>query len=403
MVPDKNALDDLRIDRSRTRGSRIWLTVASIVLLVLASGTAWRFIGAPVAAEVRTMTVRDTATVETGTVLNASGYVTARRRATVSSKITGKVIEVRIEEGMRVEQGQVLARLDASNVEASLRLAEARLAAARSALEETNVRLAEAELQLSRTSQLVRDEVASQAELDTAQAEADTLAARLARQRDDVEVAEGEIHVWQEQLADMTIRAPFGGIIVSKNAQPGEMLSPVSAAGGFTRTGIGTVVDMTSLEIEVDVNESYINRVESGQPVEATLDAYPEWKIPTHVIAIVPTADRQKATVRVRIGFEELDPRILPDMGVKVSFQERIEAPARVAGIEIPADAVHRRDDTDVVFVVTAGRAERRAIRLGATRDGQAEVLAGLAAGETIVVEGPADLNDGDEIRELDR
>ena len=404
MAPDKDALDGLRIDRSEAnrRRPRIWLPVAIVVLLALAAGAAWRLVGASVVPEVRAETVRVTASAETSTVLNASGYVTARRRATVSSKVTGKVIEVLIEEGMEVREGQVLARLDASNVEASLRLAEAQLTAARSSLDETEVRRAEAELQLSRTSQLVRDEVASRAELDTAQAEADTLAARLVRQRDEVDVAERQVHLWRQQLGDMTIRAPFSGIIVSKNAQPGEMISPVSAGGGFTRTGIGTVVDMGSLEIEVDVNESYINRVQSGQPVEATLDAYPDWRIPTHVIAIVPTADRQKATVRVRIGFDELDPRILPDMGVRVAFQEEVTESVAATHLEIPDAAVRDRDGQNVVFVLNDGRVERRAVTLGEMRNGRAAVLAGLAAGEWIVVDGPVDLTDGAEVRVLE-
>ena len=144
--------------------------------------------------------------------------------------------------------------------------------------------------------------------------------AHLAQQKLDVVVAERNVALWQQQMDDMIIRAPFDGVVTTKDAQPGEMISPVSAGGGFTRTGIGTIVDMDSLEIEIDVNESYINRVEPGQPVEATLDAYPDWKIPCKVIAIIPTADRQKSTVKVRVGFDQLDPRILPDMSVKVAF-----------------------------------------------------------------------------------
>lgn len=405
MTPDRKALDGLRIDRSQAarRRPRIWLPVAMIVLLVLAVAATWRMVSSSAIAEVRAATVRETAAGAGSTVLNASGYVTARRRATVSSKVTGKVVEVLIEEGLQVDAGQVLARLDTTNLDASLALAQARLASARSALQETEVRIAEARLQLGRSERLVRDGVASQLDLDTARAEVDALSARLERQREEIEVASSEVRLWQRQVADMTIRAPFSGVIVSKDAQPGEMISPVSAGGGFTRTGIGTIVDMESLEIEVDVNESYINRVQAGQRVEAILDAYPDWKIPTRVIAIVPTADRQKATVRVRIGFEELDARILPDMGVKVAFQEPAGAATSEARIEVPAAAVRQRDGKELVFVLRDGRVERRAVTSGETRNGTTTIVAGLTPGERVVVEGPADLADGDEIKELDR
>jgi len=182
------------------------------------------------------------------------------------------------------------------------------------------------------------------------------------------------------------------------------MVSPVSAGGGFTRTGICTLVDMGSLEIEVDVNESYIRRVEPEQPVEATLDAYPDWRIPAHVITTIPAADRQKATVLVRIGFDALDPRVLPDMGVKVAFLESGGEQASTAGsrVRVPRAALRRDGDRDVVFVVTNGTVERRAVRLaaaGPASGAQVELLAGLVGGERVVVEGPEDLADGDAVR----
>ncbi len=218
---------------------------------------------------------------------------------------------------------------------------------------------------MRRLSQLAASKMVSQSELDRADADAKSSQARLERQQADVAVAEREVALWKQQLDDTIIRAPFAGIVTSKNAQPGEMISPMSA-GGFTRTGICTIVDMSSLEIEVDVNESYINRVEPGQPVEATLDAYPDWRIPAKVIAIIPTADRQKATVKVRVGFEKLDPRILPDMGVKVAFQQTPAQPRPPnRGIVVPKAAVHQRDGRDVVWVVREGRVERRAVTVG--------------------------------------
>ena len=197
---------------------------------------------------------------------------------------------------------------------------EAQLEAARRAIAETEVRLAEAARTLKRREQLRGDGLIPEADLDQARAEVQSLEARIAAAREQVTVAERQVALQQTELDNMVIRAPFSGIALSKDAQPGEMVSPVSAGGGFTRTGICTIVDMKSLEIEVDVNESYINRVAARQPVTAVLDAYPDWQIPGRVITTVPTADRQKATVLVRIAFDELDPRILPDMGVKVTF-----------------------------------------------------------------------------------
>jgi RND family efflux transporter MFP subunit len=316
MSSSKPTLDDLRIERKpqRESRSRIWPFVAGILILLLIGIAVWRFASSK-AVPVRIVLAKEVSGAATErTVLNASGYVTARRSATVSSKVTGKVMEVLFEEGFKVKEGQILSRLDNTNVKASLQLAEAQLESTTKALEETRVRVKEASQELKRVSDLVKNKIATQADLDHAEAAEASLKARLEQQKADVIVAEKQIASWQQQLEDTVIRAPFAGVVTSKNAQPGEMISPISAGGGFTRTGIGTIVDMASLEIEIDVNESYINRVESGQPVEATLDAYPEWKIPCKVIAIIPTADRQKATVKVRVGFDKLDPRILPEI-----------------------------------------------------------------------------------------
>jgi RND family efflux transporter MFP subunit len=209
-----------------------------------------------------------------------------------------------------------------------------------------------------------------------------------------VGVAEARTAVTGQVLDDLSIRAPFAGVVISKDAQPGETVSPISAGGGFTRTGIATIVDMDSREIEVDVNEAYINRVHDGQRVEAVLDAYPDWKVPGHVISIVPTADRQKATVRVRIAFEQLDPRILPDMGIKVRFLEDGGSGAKPTP-RIAADGVVRDGDATAVWVVVDGRATRRTVRLGEESDGSFPVLEGLAGGETVIVNPPERLRDG--------
>lgn len=334
------------------------------------------------------------------TRLNASGYVTARRDATVSSKVTGKVVEVHVEEGMRVEEGQVLAKLDASNVETSLRLAEARWQADQASLGETEANLAQAEREWTKMKEAAADGAASDLELERSETAVRSLTARLARQRAEVGVSEREVAVWRQQLDDTIIRAPFAGIVTAKNAQPGEMISPMSV-GGFTRTGICTIVDMDSLEIEVDVNESFINRVEAGQPVEATLDSYPDWRIPASVVAIIPTADRQKATVKVRVAFKQPDPRILPDMSVKVAFQSAAEAsPERKASITIPASAVSKRDGKDVVWVFRSGDVERRAVTLGERRGDRIDVAAGVVGGERVILDPPGELTEGTRVKE---
>ncbi len=404
MNSPKASLDDLRIERrhSATSGARWWVALVVIVVL-LGLGAAWRFMSQGALA-VQTVAAREVAApAGERTVLNASGYVTARREATVSSKVTGKVIEVMIEEGMKVIEGQVLARIDDTNIKAGMRLAEAQLGSAGASLAETRVRIKEAEKNLRRTSDLAKNSISAEAELDRVQAEADSLKARLAQQEASIVVAEREVASWQQQLDDTVIRAPFAGIVTSKNAQPGEMISPVSAGGGFTRTGICTIVDMDSLEIEIDVNESYINRVQAGQPVEAALDAYTDWKIPCKVIAIIPTADRQKSTVRVRVGFDKLDPRILPQMSVKVGFRESTGTAQTLANrpIAVPKVALSQDGGTDIVYVLKNGRAERRAVKVGIARTEEAELLSGLTVGERIIINRPPGLIDGAAAKEI--
>jgi RND family efflux transporter MFP subunit len=267
-------------------------------------------------------------------------------------------------------------------------------------LDETRAQLKQANQEYQRITELAKQHIASQSDLDLAESNAKSLQAHLAQQEVDVTVADRQVAMWQQQMDDMIIRAPFAGIVTTKDAQPGEMISPVSAGGGFTRTGIGTVVDMDSLEIEIDVNESYINRVQPGQPVVATLDAYPDWKIPCKVIAIIPTADRQKSTVKVRVGFDQLDPRILPEMSVKVAFRETGGGPATANHtVLVPKSAVQSRDGQDVVFVVQHGRAERRAVTVIDTQGDDSVLSAGVSAGESVVADPPAGLIDGMPVR----
>jgi len=408
MSPPKPTLDDLRIERSAKpdKPFRIRPIVISISALVIVGLVVW-WLNQPKPIAVRTVLARETGSSSNSvdrTVLNASGYVTARRAATVASKVTGKVMEVLVEEGMHVKEGQVLASIDDTNVKASLKLAEAQLASARAALAETKARIKEADLNLRRIAELAKNNISAQADLDHAEADAAALNARLAQQEADIIVAERTVATWQQQLEDTVVRAPYSGIVTTKNAQAGEMISPLSAGGQFTRTGICTIVDMESLEIEIDVNESYINRVQPTQPVEATLDAYPEWKIPCKVIAIIPTADRQKSTVKVRVGFDKLDSRILPEMGVKVAFRESAgPTPAAARNVLVPKTAVQQQDGRDVVLVVQKGRAERRAVTVHSTTADEAIIGSGLAAGEKIIADWPQGLTGGMRIKELTR
>jgi len=333
-------------------------------------------------------------------ILDASGYVTPRRRATVAAKITGRVVEMLVEEGIRVDEGQVLARLDPSEFQAQLDLARAQRDVAARSVGEAEVSLADAERTLWRNRELREKGFITQEDLDRASTAVDLARARLTLARAQVDATERSIEVAQRNLDNCTVRAPFAGIAVSKDAQIGEIVSPVSAGGGFTRTGISTIVDMKSLEIEVDVNEAYIARVQPGQPVDARLDAYPNWHIPSKVRTTIPTADRQKATVKVRIAFDELDPRILPDMGVKVSFLRATGDASAATGpaprVLVPKEAVRDEEGgKKVVFVLLGDHLERRAVTTGLDVGSDIEISAGVSEGESVVVSGPEVLKDG--------
>ena len=402
---ESSKLEQLKIERepeTETRPRRWPLLLTATILLAVAA--YWLFLRPEASIGVQTVVAREISSQVANTVLNASGYVTARRQATVSSKFTGKVMEVLIEEGMVVEADQVLARLDDSNIQTSVALAEAQLKSAETSLKETMALLTEARARFKRTQNLLERGLTSEAEMDSARAGAESLAAQYERKQADVSVAEKQLDVYRQQYEDTIIRAPFAGVVVAKNAQPGEMISPVSAGGGFTRTGIGTIVDMDSLEIEIDVNEAYINRVKPGQKIVATLDAYPDWQIPCHVIAIIPTADRQRATVEVRVGFDELDARILPDMGVKVAFQQESSpdtapAPGR-AGVVVPQSSILKQGDRQYVWLVVDGTAERRAVATGGERGKEILVTSGIGPGDRVIVNAPRDLENGQQVKE---
>jgi RND family efflux transporter MFP subunit len=405
MSLDTESLGSLRIDRSHrvSGGNRRALYGSITAILVILAAGAWFFLR-PKPTEVTTVVVEAESSGPSmgSSVLNASGYVVARRMSTVSSKVTGKVLEIYVEEGMEVKKDQIVARLDPVNSRTILTMSEREVDASRRNLTEIEVRLAEAKRNLERNESLVKQQLVSQTALDTTRAEFNALAARLEASKAQVKVSESQLAMRKLDFDDLNVRAPFSGVVISKDAQPGEMISPLSAGGGFTRTGIATIVDMDSREIEVDVNEAYINRVKNNQRVEATLDAYPDAPLAAHVINIVPTADRTKATVRVRIGFDKLEPQILPDMGIKVRFlDERPVQAATTKGprVRVPSAAVQRVDGETYVWVVVESRVERRAITIGAENDGQAEVLAGVSAGEELVAPIVEGLEDGGKIK----
>jgi HlyD family secretion protein len=399
-------LAGLHIERKpERRSSRRWVIWVFLVLLLIAGGSVaarWFLQTRPLEVQVASVTQR--AAGGQAAVLNASGYVTARREATVSSKITGKVVQVNVEEGMAVTEGQVLARLDDASVRAQMGLAQAQVVAAQHAVTENQIHARQAHINLDRATKMLASGAGSQTDLEQAKLDLDTTDARISLLDEQVKVAQGQVAVAQTDLDNTVIRAPFSGIAVTKDAQPGEMVSPVSAGGGFTRTGICTVVDMSSLEIDVDVNESYLNRITPGQDVSAVLDAYPDWPIPAHVITIVPTADRQKATVQVRIAFKALDPRILPDMGIKVTFLRDAGASTPVDGTAaqpttlVPKAAIRTEATATFAYVVKGNVVERRAVRVGDADGDRVEVVAGLASGDRVVISPPPELRDGSRI-----
>jgi RND family efflux transporter MFP subunit len=397
---------DRRDDRLRLSrfGGQVPLWMVPAVLLTAAlAGWWWLTRSRVLTVQMMTLTMRAPDAADQA-VLTASGYVTARRRATVSSRVTGKLSAVLVDAGMPVREGQVLAHLDDSVAHAAIGIADAQLAAARSELGEIEVRLREAQANQGRQRRLAAAGLVSAAELDTTSAAVDALTARLAAAASAVSVAAKQLALRRVELADTILRAPFDGVVISKDAQAGEMVSPTSAGGGFTRTGVCTIVDMSSREIALDVNEAHINRVAPGQRVAALLDAYPGTPFHGRVVATVPAADRQKATVQVRIAVDEVDPRMLPDMTVKVSFlqeskQSQTAASARPP-LLVPRRAVRLDDGQDVVFVVRDGRAERRVVRLGTHEGDQVEIQSGLSSGDRIIVEGPNDLTHNARVKE---
>jgi len=403
MNTSADLLKELRIDRKApppepTSRRGLWITLAVVTVLLALAAAGWAFFGREKPIEVRTApTVAMGNGSASSSVLDASGYVVARRMATVSAKITGKVREVLIEEGMKVEAGQVMATLDPVDADASRALSQAQVESARSQVANVQAQLTEAEANARRLSSLVQQQLVARSQYDQAVATRDALRAQMQAAQRNVTVASRSLAISDNGVDNTIVRAPFAGVVIAKAAQPGEIVSPL-ATGGFTRTGIGTIVDMDSLEVEVEVNESFIGRVQPKMPIQATLNAYPDWQIPGEVIAIIPTADRSKATVKVRVALDSKDARIVPDMGVRVSFLEaaKPQQAEQPKGVRAPGAAVVERGGAQVAFVVgDEDTVEQRSLKVAGKLGDDVHVTEGLAPGETLVLDPPAELKDG--------
>jgi RND family efflux transporter MFP subunit len=404
-------LNQLRIDRSEpppSGGHGKWWATGIAVILIAASAMWYltRPSGVPITTAVAQIAASGASGASAGpSLLDASGYIVARRRATVSSKVTGKVVKVMLEEGQRVEAGQIIATLDDSNWRAALDQSKAQLQQAEANVDSAQTAFEDAKPIFERSEKQKVAAVISAQSFDEAHAQFNVAHNNLLIAQRGLEAARTGVVVAQRNLEDTVIRAPFAGIVTEKSAQPGEMVSPISAGGGFTRTGIGTIVDMESLEVEVDVSENFINRVRPQQPVTIKLNAYPDWDIPGSVIAMIPTADRAKATVKVRIAIGQKDPRIIPEMGARVAFLSDNEPQAagadksRAAGVVIPADAVTTSGSASIVFVVHGSTVERRAVRLGGKSSSGQIVSAGLEPGIMVALGDLSKLSDGARVR----
>jgi RND family efflux transporter MFP subunit len=405
-VEKTDLLNQLRLqshEREETASGKrwIWIVLAIVVLLVAVGAGAWMVLGQP-RFDVETATAMapsagggDTA------VLQATGYVTARRQATVSAQITGTLTQVLIEEGDHVAEGQVLATLEDTAQRAALAQAQAQLRASQSLLVLYQSTLEQNRRDLKRNEDLVGRKLVSEQAVELTRTQVDTEVAQVTTQQKQIELAQASVQAAQVQLGYCTVRAPFSGVIIAKAAQVGEIVSPLSAGGGFTRTGVGTIVDMDSLEIEVDVTEAYINRVQPNQPAQTVLDAYPDWKIPSHVIAVIPTADRGKATVKVRVAIENKDSRVLPDMGARVSFLEETKKPTANAappkGVLVPTASITQRDGHNVLFAIEGDRAHAKPVTPQQTY-GELRLVEGIGSGTQVVKQPPAEMNDGAKI-----
>lgn len=404
-MSNADLLSQLRIDRSQRHDQRsyvprrsLWIAVSLVVFLALLAGAGWILLGHRAIAVQTVVAVRPSTDSEAGAILQATGYVTARRHANVSAQVTGTLTEVLIEEGDRVKKDQLLARLDASGYRAALDSARAAAGAAHALVAQYQAQLTQNRRDAQRQQTIAAQGLVAKQIAEQAFTQVDTTRAQLVSQQHQAISADAQVAEAKVNFDYCVVRAPFDGVITTKDAQVGEIISPLSAGGGFTRTGVGTIVDMDSLEVDVDVDEAYIGKVKANMPAEAVLDAYPDWKIAAHVIAIVPTADRGKATIKVRVALEHKDARIVPEMGVRVSFLDGTPQVAAQAshGVLVPATAIVQRDGHSVVFVIDHEKSQQRVVSPAALANGELRLIpAAVSAGERVVVAPPAELHDG--------
>jgi len=411
-MDDKAALlDQLRMDRTaspprRAAGSRRgWLIGISAIAALGAAAGVWIFASTPGGIQVHTVLAKALATGVGGTstggsLLDASGYVVALREATVSGKAIYKVNEVLVQEGQAVKQGQVIARLDDTNVRAALEQSKAQVKQLEAALAAAKLAAADARPIFQRNQTQLAEGLISPQTFDVSKSSYDAAQSSVLIAAGNLAVAKASVDINQRYEDDTIIKAPFDGVVTVKNAQPGQIVSPQFSGGG----GIARIVDMDSLEVDVDVSENFITRVHSKQPATIMLNAYPDWQIPAEVIEVIPTADRSKATVKVRIGFKQKDSRILPEMGARVAFlddapRSRAAGSSLAPGVLVPPEAVQANGDTGTVFVINGDLIERRTVRLGTRNANGQTILAGLEPGASVVIGDLSQLSDKSRVR----
>lgn len=405
MSEQSQDLSGLRIDRDRPppavgRALR-WsvLIVIGAAALVIGFFYVLRGAGGPTVEVARAQLVGGGAAASTG--VTANGYVVARTQASVSSKITGRLEYLGVEEGSVVEAGEIIARLESADYAAALAQREAELATAQAGLLEAEAERDQLQRDVARSRDLRDRGLASDQETEQLEMQLATAEARVGRVRAQVQAAGAAVGVARANLENTYIRAPFSGTVLRKDAEVGEVVAPAVTGGGLTRGAVVTMADLETLEVEVDVNEAYIARIRNEQPASINLDAYPDTSFRGRVRQVVPTADRQRATVEVKVSILDKDPSILPEMGATVEFLEQTgeSQPAASARVFVPAAAVRDESGLQIVWVVIDGRVQRRVVEAGPVTGERREIRSGVTAGEQVVVAGHENLQDGTRVR----
>ena len=389
-------LSRLRIDRGlapiRSRRRR-WLW-PGIAALVVAAGAAW-YASQPHPAKVETATVVTAFPSQQFVVLNATGYVVAQRKAAIASKATGRLEWLGVAEGSRVKSGEVIARIDSRDVRAQAQSAEAGVNAAKAALEQARVELANAQTELKRNQDLVAKGFITQSALDTAKMRVDRGVALLASAQANVSQAAANARNADVTVDYTEIRAPFDGVILSKSANVGDMVTPFSSATD-SKGAVVTMADMTTLEVEADVSEASLSKVKVAQPAEIMLDALPDVRFKGRISRMVPTVDRAKATVMTKVRFDEIDPRVLPEMSAKVSFLSQEVTPDQQKPlVAVNPEAIVTRDGRTMVFLVKDGVATEAAVTPGMKIGDLTAIAGSVKSGDKVVLRPAAELRNG--------